>query len=89
MAHHVVIDKTPVLSKDRMRVLKGKYTYKVRCKRCGTLHAEKITSEGLANLCKANHFVDVHHQHHSKHPDDKAHLRTDRRKQKKMVNPRG
>ena len=89
VAHNVVISKTAVFARSDGHLLKGKYTYRVRCKECGDLHDAKITSEGLAELCKANHHIDVHNKHHSAHPNDKAHLRTDRRKVMKMVKPRG
>lgn len=90
VAHNIVISKLAVFARSDGHLLKGKYTYRVKCKRCGDLHeGSKITSEGVAELCKANHHIDVHTKHHSAHPNDRAHLRTDRRKAKKMVKQRG
>lgn len=93
MAHHVVIKKTAVFARSDGHLLKGKYQYTVKCKRCGDLSGgQRITSQGLADLCKVNHHAEVHAEHHAKHPNDKAHVRTDLRKRnngRKMVILRG
>lgn len=83
MAHHVVVEKLFRRTKDG-RILTGKYYYRVKCKRCGDLHKDvKITSEGVAELCKANHHIDVRNTHQAKYPGDKAHIRASEKKFKK------
>jgi len=86
MAHKVSVKKRAVFAQKDGHLLKGKYKYRVKCQRCGVLHLTTITSGGVAGLLKDTHHAEVHAEHHSKHPNDKAHLRTDL---KKMVKSRG
>jgi hypothetical protein len=89
MAHHVMVLKVPYRTQDG-RVLKGKYEYALRCKQCGPLKAAgKITGRGAADMGVTNHHLDVHQRHHTKHPNDLAHLRTDACKRKKAEKTRG
>lgn len=90
MAHNVVIKKIPLTTKDQ-RIVKGKYTYQVSCKRCGSLHQNKITGEGVANLAKANHHIEIQGRHAAAHPSDRRGKSgpTSERVQRKMVKLRG
>lgn len=84
MAHHVRITKVALHSKKDGHILKGKYIYRVKCKRCGNLHPDtRITSEGMANLATVNHHLDVSNRHSINHPNDQAHKRVIRNKVKK------
>lgn len=85
MAHHVRTKKIAQFSKKDGHILKGKYIYRVECKRCGLLHDEKITSEALAERYKIDHHMDMRGKHSVKHPNDKAHQRVIWNKAKKAV----
>lgn len=90
MAHNVRIEKLQKYAKDG-HPLPNRYRYTVRCKRCGSLTGDEVTSAAVAESIKDGHHSDIRSKYQSTHPHDKRQKSAPTRKrvQKKMVKLRG